>query len=75
MISATLKSPGSGGTRTHDLWVTSPSLDHLLYQATDGNGAWMNPHHVICAQEFRKTDMRRTCKEHTIKDFSVSILV
>ena len=45
MMNATLKSPikkktfsGSGGTRTHDLQVTSPPLYHLSYQATDGNG-------------------------------------
>ena len=65
MISATLKKStekkifgGSGGTRTHDLRVTSPPLYHLSYRTTDGNGAWRNPYDLTCVQEFPAADMR-----------------
>ena len=67
MISATLKGStekesfqwlGPVGPRTHDLRVTSPPLYYLSYQATDGNGAWMNPYDLTCAQEFPATDLR-----------------
>ena len=41
------KFSGSGGIRTHDLWITSPLLYQLRYRALGAVREWIHPGEIV----------------------------